>query len=541
MSDKQNKTKSIWTKLTDWAMPTNGSGNLLQGSATPINGILNPVPDQAAVRVLEPRGTVAPELKLDRTTGYSQISNLSHEFTMEKVQGAFRSAENGDTRLLFTYYRDFFLGSGIVASELSKRKISTLSEQWNIVPHDKKNKDDVIAAEAIKEILLNTPNLTQTISHMLNAIIYPVSVCEKIFETINDENWLGDNKYNLKYKLKGIYPVDYNMISYKLAYFPVMQAPISTYNGQILTPLPNLNTGINNQDVVYDVDSWEPDLRFWPILPIGTIMQVPPMMIAPDPYRHLVYRENLLNGIARDNFGGLGKSLLFLTIMSQLGQDIFLRCLQKYGLPFVTIKADESQIDTVNKILETFGNMSSVLNAIAVNKDADVILNEMSYASAADAHEKFLNFINDLIRGLISGQTLSSSAKSTGLGSGVANLHGEVRNDYIQFDRLSLTEAFRTQLFPYLLKWNGLKGHCPTITWGGQASSDDNKVISETILNLFNAGLEPTEESMEILSEKLGFTVQRIELPPEPKPDNNKIVPPDKDIEDKSEPDVIVD
>ena len=514
MSDTNtNKKQNGFTKkIKDlFAYPVSGFGYILGGGATPGGVGVKAIPDQNGVRYLQPKGTEAPTLRQDRTTGYSQISNVSQNFTMEKVQAACRAAEAGDTRELFTFYRDFFIGSGIIVESISKRKLSTLSEKYSILPIDKNNPDDVYAAKVVEEILNNTPNLIGSMTHLLNAIIYPVAVCEKIYGSPAELGW-RENKYNLTYGLKGLYPVDYNVVTYKLPYVPQFAGHSMIIGNELVPAAPPMvpfSPVGEPSDVVYDPDSWEPDLRFWPVLPNGTVVQVPAMLIPPDKQRHLIYRCSLLNGIARENFGGLGKSLLFLAIMSQLGVQVFLQCLQKYGLPIAIAKVDMSQVDTVNQITEAFGQMD-ILRSIAVNKDAEIVLQEMNYAGAAEAHDIFINFINDQISRLLCGESLSTGKSTGGLGNGKESLQSSVRDDIISYDRLCLAECLEQQVFKYLLEYNGIKGSIPKIVWQGSPNKNENKIISETLKNLKDCGYELTADSFEKISEQFGYKLQRI-------------------------------
>ena len=529
---KKSPTLPNWPKVPvgryNW--PITGTGYLLPGGAMDSTATLKPIPDQNTVRALEPYGTKAPTKRLDRTTGYAQVQNVSHEFTMQKVQAAIRAAETGDTRLLFTYYRDFIIGNGTVVAELSKRKLATLSDKWSIVSNDKKNKNDNKAAESIRQILNRCDSFETSLIHLQNAVIYPIAVCEKMFEPIDATNF-GSNELKLRVKLKSIDSVDYNMISYKLAYLPNVYS-----SNNLLTPnlKPNLNPLVSfssvgsPEDVAYDPDSWEPDLRFWEVLQIGSVTQIPSTMIRPDPFRNIVYRNNLLQGIARDNFGGLGRSLLFLSIMEQLGLDVFLQCLQRYGVPLIVAKIDTSQVDTVNQVMEAFGNIN-ITRALAINKDAEVQLEEINMSGAADAHTKFLEWIADRIALLINGQTLSSHTKSTGLGNGQSQLAGGVRDDIINYDRLSLNHVLKHQLFRQLLDLNGIDGECPNIVFGSN-KEESKESLSTTIMNLSNAGWRPTEDAIEDIGERFGFPIEPVSDEENVAGDNNNAKEKDKEL-----------
>jgi len=507
---KKAENASIMSRIKTAFWPgASPGGNVLETTTTQLD---RPVVNQRTVKEMEPFGTQIPKKILERASGWSQLQNLSHEFTIQKVQESFRAAERGDMQRLFAYYRDFFIGNGMVASELSKRKLSTISEPFNILPFDKKNTDDVMAAEVIKCILNNTPSFQQSINHMMNAIVFPVSCVEKTFDSIDNLDYMN-NEYNLRYGIKQLLPVDYQLLTYRLPYLP--QGPINIGNQPAVTTLPFMQSLTGRpEDTIYDPDSWEPNLRFWSVFDNGLINYSYAYMMAPDPNRHIIYRCNLLEGISRENFGGLGKAILWWSIMSQLGADVFLRCLQKYGVPFITVKVDTSQVDTVEQMMEAFGNLN-IINAIAVNKDAEVIINEINYSGAADAHEKFLQFCHDQISLLISGQTLASGKSTGGLGQGKGSLQGEVRKDIINYDQSCLNTALRHGLFKQLLKINGIKGNVPNIVWGGD-DIIDIKDLSISLSNLANAGIRPTQEAIEGLGEKLGFQVELGGIPEKP-------------------------
>ena len=515
-------------------VPLRPAGNILEGNAEQSISGYRPVVDQELVKVTQPFGTKVPKNILNRASGWSQLANLSHEFTIEKVQASLRQAEFGDTRMLFGFYRDFFLGSGMVASELGKRKLSTIAEPYTVLPIDNTNDDDVTAAKVIQEALDRCPQFNRALVHLMNAIVFPVSVLEKTFDVIEDN--YGVNQYNLRYRINQLYPVDYNLLTYRLPYIP--QGPINIGNQPVM-PVPPLTQNLTGraEDTIFDPDSWEPDLRFWSVFNNGLINFAYPYMMAPDPDRHIVYRCNLLEGIARENWGGLGRSILWYAIMSQLGLDKFLQCLQRFGMPFIVAHVDTSQVDTVDKVMMALAD-SHIINALAVNKDAVVELTEMNYSSAAQAHTSFLEFCQNQISLLISGQTLSTTAKSTGLGSGVANLHADVREDVIKYDRLCLNNILKEQLFRQYLDINMIKGATPNIVWGGSNTPDENQTVATTIYNLFQAGLTVDDDSLDELSTKMGMKIIRAPLPTVDENGNpsqyNKSGKPNKDKSDKT-------
>ncbi len=503
---KKNIKKS-YTRKVKTLSATLPVGNTLQSNTG--TGIV--VTNSDMVTATQPYGFQVPSQIKSRSSGWSQIANLSNQLDIVKVQAAIRAAERGDTTLLFTYYRDLFISTGMVSTELQKRKLAVLSEPFTILPVDKNNTNDLAAVEAIKDMIENCPTWNESLVHLMNAIVYPIAVSEKIFRPVEayEENPLG-----LRYYLKGMYPVDYTLVNYRLPYLP--QGPLTAVsnnmglfdnNVDIRQPWFFNNTN-RPEDTIYNVDSWEPDLRFWHVLANGLIDYSWSNIYAPDPNRHFVYRSNLLNGIARDNFGGNGRALLFWSIMAQAGREIFLRLLNRYGIPFMVAKVDTSQVDVVEEVSKAF-DTATILNGLILNKDAILELQAINLEGAAKGNEMFCQFCFDQISLLISGITLGSHAKATGLGSGVAALQSQVRNDILSYDRLALGTALKTQLFSQFLKINGIKGRSPTISWGGGISELERKDLSISLTNLKSAGLEPSDDALTLLSEKYGFQIQR--------------------------------
>jgi phage gp29-like protein len=521
MADNTNKNSGLINKArslltNNWfgnKLPVSEAGKLPVGNVIDQTGVqANSEPvvvtTQRMVKELEPYGTKVPKKILERSSGWSQLQNLSHEFTLEKVQSAFRQAERGSMNMLFAFYRDFFTNNAKIVSSLNKRKLAVVSDAWTILPRDKKNPDDVLAAKVLTKELNNCQYFNDALIHLMNAIIFPVAVLDKTFKESNEVIDLEDNThFQMRYSLNNLYTVDYQLLNWVLAYIPQGPINIGNQTSAFTPPLTQTLTG-RPEDTIYDPDSWEPNLRFWSVLDNGLINYAYAYMYAPDPNKHIIYRSNLLNGIARENYAGIAKSLLFLCIMEQMDLDVFMQCLQKYGKPIIIGKVDTSQVDTVQQILDAFGNID-ILNAIAVNKDAQIEIAEMNYTGAADAHTKYLDFINNMIDLLILGQTLDSNKSTGGMGSGKESLQSDVRNDIIKYDRLNLANCLHHQLFKQILEINGLQGDV-YITWAGGNTINENKIVSETLVNLNNAGLEPTDDSIEILSEKLGFTIQRI-------------------------------
>ena len=135
---------------------------------------------------------------------------------------------------------------------------------------------------------------------------------------------------------------------------------------------------------------------------------------------------------------------------------------------------------------------------------------------ASNSHERFITICNQEISKLIVGQTLSSNASPTGeLGGGTANLQGEVRDDIRKADAKSLAATFRGQLFEQLLAINGHTGRAPKILFGSESAREQSTTLS-LIGKLHEAGLEPDDDALDTLSERIGFGIRRVTVPQNP-------------------------
>ncbi len=212
--------------------------------------------------------------------------------------------------------------------------------------------------------------------------------------------------------------------------------------------------------------------------------------------------------VMRDNFGGPGRGCLFWAFLSAQGRDWFAKFMEWYGQPIPSIETNLEDVNTLNQLQQMF-NEARRLRAFFVNIGSKIEWNEVKTEQAAAAYATYINLCNDEISKILVGQTMSSHAAPTGMGGGVAKLQGEVRDDIRKFDHLMMSATLRQYLFPQFLKYNGFTGNVPRIFWGG-ATEADVKLLSQALNQLFQSGIEATDDALEELSFRLGFKLQRI-------------------------------
>jgi phage gp29-like protein len=206
-----------------------------------------------------------------------------------------------------------------------------------------------------------------------------------------------------------------------------------------------------------------------------------------------------------------------------MDREWWVRFLDKFGTPFITGKFDKND-DRSRQVLERAFRMSSKIGGLVVTKDTQVELVQAQSQGNAKAFQEFHDACNREISKRVVGQTLSSEAQSTGLGSGTSDLQGQVRGDIAQFDRKKLSQTIRMQLFKPLLRLNGIRGAVPDLIWG-QEEPEENGKTATALSSLKTAGLRLADKAIPVLSKRMGLELERDQ---EPKSDHLPPVMPPK-------------
>ena len=229
------------------------------------------------------------------------------------------------------------------------------------------------------------------------------------------------------------------------------------------------------------------------------------------PERYIVHRCDLMP--VPDNWGGAMRSILFWWLLRTMSRQWWADLLERFGVPFLKGKYSD---DKGKATLERAFRLAVRLGAIVVSKNTEVEVVQAANSDASNSHERFITICNQEISKLIVGQTLSSTASPTGeLGGGTANLQGEVRDDIRKADAKSLAATIRGQLFEQLLAINGQTGRAPKILFGSESVREQTATLS-VIGKLHEAGLEPDDDALNTISERIGFGIRRAAPPQSP-------------------------
>jgi hypothetical protein len=409
-------------------------------------------------------------IPVDRYTNVdtrSEPAFAGRGITADTIHNALRSAEQGTTRDLFALYRDVVLSGSHLQGVFNTRKLSVIGNQIQIQSADETASDKAvdiiqtalgisrISAVSTREVGRLTM-FRRACIHLLDSSLYPVAVLEKTFQP--DASG---------YTLKALVPVPHHLLEFT--------------TGQLR---------------IHDVD---PVTGF-----------VANSTHEADPNRYIIHRGNLLT--YPDNWGGPMRSLLFWWLLAVMDREWWGRMLERYGSPFMIGKYDSGD-DQARTLLAAAFRLATRLGGLVIPRHTEVELQAALSSDSGEAYEKFLNICNDEQSKLVVGQTLSSTAKPTGLGSGVANLQSGVRDDIRQFDSIMLADTLRDQLFNQIIEINRLDRPAPTISFGQEMDSEQAAQSGTLLSSLGQAGLEPTDDGLTALSKKVGFPLQRMRRP----------------------------
>ena len=475
------------------------------------NGILSrkPAVTDETLAITEPPGSIPFHVK-GRISGWGEPPNLSTVTTdVTKIQGYIRMAERGDTYNLYAFYRDQILGISHLQAEVAKRKMVVVGQPFSLQPYDKENADDKKACDVIKAMIDCCENWNEGLMHLSDSHIWPAVVTEKIYADVEPGSPLDSLGCRLRFKR--FEPVNPALLTYRVAYTGA-GAALAGSNWQLprnYIPLPTFNNDPDDP-MVFNPDDWEADLRIYSTLPNGVINFTPSSFYKADPARHMVFRESTISAI-RDNMGGPFRSLVFWGWLFVQARDWFARSMERFGAPFVSIQANLQQSDTV-AYLQNQLQLGSKLNGLVSQIGSKIELKETGTAGMAEGYKIFMDMCCDEMSKVVCGQVSSSGQrKSGGLNSGNEKLQSEVRDDLAQYDKQALNDLLRRQLFPDFLRWNGFTGQPPRIVFGGHDPAG-LQMKTQSIGTLFGAGMQPTDDGMETLSQEVGIELERVPL-----------------------------
>lgn len=206
------------------------------------------------------------------------------------------------------------------------------------------------------------------------------------------------------------------------------------------------------------------------------------------PFGWIVHRHAARSGYLTR--AGLYRVLSWPWIMRQFGLRDMAEWLEIYGLPMRIGKypagADRADRDVLARAVRDLGR-----NAGGIMPDDMQVELVAAAAGSDDPFMAMVQYCDQVISKAILGGTLSSTPGATGLGSGVANLQGEVRRDLLVSDARQLQGTLSRDLIWPITALNGLGDdprRAPRLVFDTSEGAD-LKEFSEAIERLVKAGM----------------------------------------------------
>lgn len=209
----------------------------------------------------------------------------------------------------------------------------------------------------------------------------------------------------------------------------------------------------------------------------------------------------------------------------------FAEFLETFGLPFITGKyfkhADEAEKDSLFRAVTALGHDARAI----MPADMEVEIHKITGGGDA-VHLSMVDWADRAQSKAILGQTMSAESKSSGLGSGNAQLHAEVRRDILVADARQIAGTLtRDLLYPLIaLNRGGLDGlrRCPRWIFD-TGEADDLALYAESLPKLVGIGMRiPVEwvhDKLRIPQPEKGGAVLATAAPT-PTPASAQAVPP---------------
>jgi len=409
-------------------------------------------------RITELEATYLPQQMVTVDDWRNEVPSTLLALNADRLHQAIQMAEQGTTWELFAIYRDALIADTHLQGVINTRFLAVLGDDPMVSPVNPQNPDDVAAAEAIKAAIDRLPDFMGLCADLLWGTIWPLAMVERTYKPAEVPG--------LVYDWADIVPVPDYLFRWSMGFLEI---------GEI-NPV-----------------SRKPDGKF----------------LRPDAGRYITHRGHMLK--TPDNWGGPMRSLVWWFFLKVMDREWWARFLDKYGTPFTVAKFEKND-NRSRIILEQALRMSQKIGGLVVTTGTQVELMKAATGDSAQSYQAFFNACNDEMSRFVLGQTLSSTASPTGLGSGTSDLQGQVRGDVRAFDKRLLAQTLRTQFFKPWLRLNHFKGAVPNLTFGAE-ETEENTTTALVLKDFAQAGLRVADKSLAALSKRVGLEIERAPVP----------------------------
>ncbi|MCL2830715.1 MAG: DUF935 domain-containing protein [Betaproteobacteria bacterium] len=381
-------------------------------------------------------------LKEPQTAGIAQLSQrllepMLNGLTPARLSAALVAADNGDLIAQHRIFSDMEERDAHLSCELNKRRQALLNLDWDIVPPRNASSSEKKAAAWVQEVLEDAADpFSDLLLALMDAVGHGFSAVEIAWRREGSE-WLPE-------------------------FFPRPQEWFR---------LDKTRTELRLVDH---------SLEGLQLAPFGWVW-----------HSHGKAKTGYMGRM------GLHRVISWPFIYKAYAIGDFAEFLETFGLPIIVGKYPQGA--TTEEKRSLFSAVAALGHDARAIMPAEMQLEIQKTAGAGDSspHLAMVDWAERSISKAILGQTVSAEAKSTGLGSGVANLHAEVRNDILRADARQIAGTVsRDLVYPLLaLNLGGIDGlrRCPRLVFD-TGDAEDLKSWSEALPALVSVGCQIPSE-----------------------------------------------
>lgn len=343
--------------------------------------------------ILDAYGKPIPQpsaLREAQTARVARYARPWHDTTLRGLKPAtvaalLSDADAGNLPAQARLFADMLDRDAMIAAAFAQRAMAVARLAWKIEPPPSASRAEQRAAHAAQELVaIGIDALEDVLVALMDAVGYGYSAVEIAWQRTG-EQWLPD-----------LYPRPHDW----------------------------LTADIDMRNLALVVDGGVEPLR-----PFGWIVHQP--------------RTPRAGYLAR---GGVFRALVWPFVYKSYAVGDFAEFLETFGLPFVIGKyGREATEEDKARLLSAVASLSHDARAI-MPLEMQLEIQRVAASGADSPHLAMVRWADDAIARALLGQTLSTEAKSTGLGSGVADLHAEVRHDIRDADARQLAATLTRDL-----------------------------------------------------------------------------------------------
>ncbi|WP_234086766.1 DUF935 domain-containing protein [Azonexus sp. R2A61] len=375
----------------------------------------------------------APQTSRIASLADTRLSAMLDGLTPSRLAAYLRDADNGDLTAQHRVFADMEERDAHLASELGKRKQAPLNLDWDIVPPRNATAEEKKHADWAKEVLTDA-----------------VDPVEDLILALQDGVGHGFAAVELEWRREGSELLP--------AFLPRPQEWFQ---------LNTTRTDLRLKDMSMDGA---------PLAPFGWIC-------------HTL-------GKAKTGYlgrMGLHRVLVWPFIYKAYSIGDFAEFLETYGLPIIVGKyysgALDEEKDSLLRAVTALGHDARAI----MPKDMELEIQKITGGGEGSHHLAMVDWAERSESKAILGQTTSAEAKATGLGSGIADAHKEVRKDIRNSDaRQAAATITRDLIYPMIaLNRGNIDGlrRCPRMVFD-TGEPEDMKAFAESLPKLVGVGFK---------------------------------------------------